>query len=658
MRWYVRIAVLVLASACFLAPAAHAQKRNKNGLTPQYAKWLDEDVVYIITEEERKAFLKLSDDRDRDQFIEDFWAVRNPLHSSASNPFKEEHYRRIEYANEHFGRQSNANGWRTDMGRTWIQFGKPVSQARFIAGGQLYPCELWFYSNTTGDPSLPSFFYLLFFIPGDIGEYRYYRPYLDGPMQLVRGSQFNSPKNVYDFLEHFGGDLARAAFSLIPSDPADTTNFTVTMSSDMLVSRIQNLANDTYNVSRIHQLRSLSASVRSYFLVADQRPLEVSSVVLTDPTGQSWLDYSISVDVPELGVAGADGKSLTVATSYQLKTESGDVIVEDAQERAYPAFEDEQGKKTFKPFQIASRLPLVPGKYRLEVELHQRQSGKSFHGFQNVVVGNPATLSINGPLLVTSVQQVTHPDPATPFQYFGAQFHPSARRQFVNNSSMQILFQLQVPSPPTDYEVEYLVAHAQLREFRRAVTETIAAAQFRDGRILKSKTIPLADLPEGDYRVVLTVRRSGTGEALAASNGLFHLVPEAPEAALYFDPNTLTLGQPGVAAYIRALDALAQKETASATAYLRQAVDQVPTNLFADIQLVDLYYRSRNFAEIARLYDKLGMRPFEKSAESLAEISHSFWSVGQAERAREILKYAQEAFPGNPLVAALAKTVR
>jgi tetratricopeptide (TPR) repeat protein len=165
-------------------------------------------------------------------------------------------------------------------------------------------------------------------------------------------------------------------------------------------------------------------------------------------------------------------------------------------------------------------------------------------------------------------------------------------------------------------------------------------------------------LPEGDYRVVLSVRRSGTGEVLAASNALFHLVPEAPEAALYFDPNTRTLGQPGMAAYIRALGALAQKDTSGATAYLRQAVDQAPSNLFADTQLVDLYYRSRNFAEIARLYDKLGMQPFEKSAESLAEISHSFWSVGQAERAREILKYAQEAFPGNPLVAALAKTVR
>jgi GWxTD domain-containing protein len=657
MSWYFRIAVLALAAACLLTPA-NAQKRNKNGLSPQYAKWLDEDVLYVITDEERKAFLKLTDDRDRDQFIEDFWAVRNPAHSSTVNPYKEEHYRRMEYANGHFGRQSNTPGWKTDMGRSWILFGKPVSQARFIAGGQLYPCELWFYSNTTGDPSLPSFFYLLFIMPGDIGEYRFYRPYLDGPMQMVRGSQFNSSKSVYDFLSNFGGDLGRAAFSLVPSDPVDTQQFTITMTSDMLVSRIQNLANDTYNVRRIHQMRSLSESVRSFFLVADQRPLEVSSVVVTDPSGQSWLDYSISVDVPELGIPGADGKTLTVATSYQLKSESGDVIVEDAQERVYPAFEVTDGQKRFKPFQIASRLPLVPGKYRLEVELHQSQSGKSFHGFQNVVVGNPGALSINGPLLVASVQQVAHPDGATPFQYFGAQFQPSARRQFHSDSPIRVFFQLQVPDPSADYEVEYLLAHAQLRESRRTLTETITATRFRDGRVLTSKAIPLTDLPEGDYRLVLSVRRSGNGEVLAASNALFHLVPEAPEAAMYFDPNTRTLAQLGVAAYIRALGALAQKDTPGATAYLRQAVDQAPTNMFADTQLVDLYYRSRNFAEIARLYDRLGMQPFEKSAESLAQISHSFWSVGQAERAKEILKYAQEAFPNDPLVTALAKTVR
>jgi GWxTD domain-containing protein len=633
-------------------------QRKKEELPAKYKKWVDEEVIYIITEEERKAFLRLGADRERDSFIEDFWAIRNPVRSESTNPYKEEHYRRIEYANEHFGRQSNTEGWRTDMGRSWIQFGKPVSQARFIGNGQLYPCELWFYSNTSGDPSLPPFFYLLFYMPGDIGEYRYYRPFLNGPMELVRGSQFNSNKNVFDFLEHYGGDLARAAFTLIPNDPMDTQTYSPSMTSDMLVSRVQNLANDPYNVSRMHQLRELHASVRSFLLVTDQRPLDMTSVVLADPSGQSWIDYSVAIDIPELGVPEPDGKSLNVALSYQLKSDSGDVIIEDAQERAYTAFETSEDEKHFKPFQIASRIPVRPGKYRLELEIHQRQSGKSFHGSQNLVVAAPGAVSISGPLLASSVERATRPDGATPFQYFGSQFHPSAKRQFRAETPARVLFQLDVPVPAADYELEYVLAHTQIRDARRTLSDTVRAAQFRDGRLLTSKSLSLEGLPEGDYRLIINARGLDNRDViLASANTGFHIVPAVTEAVLYFDPNTRKLAQPGVAAYVRALAALAQKDQAGAITYLRQSVDLNPSNVFADAQAVELYYRLRQFSEITKLYDKLGITPFETSAESLAQISLSLWNVGQQDRARDVLKSAQASFPGNPLVGALAKTV-
>jgi GWxTD domain-containing protein len=625
----------------------------------KYKKWLDEEVVYIITEDERKAFLRLTEDRARDAFIEDFWAIRNPVRSASTNPYKEEHYNRIQYANEHFGRQSNTAGWLTDMGRAWILFGKPVSQTRFIGLGQVYPCELWFYSNTSGDPSLPSFFYLLFYMPGDIGEYRFYRPYLNGPMELVRGSQFNTNKDVFDFLSHYGGDLARAAFTLIPNDPIDTQTYKPIMTSDMLVSRIRDLANDPYNVSRIRELRSLHESVRSFFLVADQRPLELVSVVLTDPAGQSWIDYSVSVDVPELGIPAADNQNLNVVLSYQLKSESGDVIVEDLQQRTYPAFEATDGQKRFKPFQIAGRIPVIPGKYRLEVELHQNDSGKSFRGFQNVVVAGTDAVAISGPLLVSSVEQVAKPDGATPFQYFGSQFHPSARRQFTADSQCRVLLQLTAPTPPADYEIEYVLAHTQLRDARRTITETVHASQFRNGRLLESKALPLAGLAEGDYRLVVNLRRIDNPDGVAAStNTGLHLVANAAESALYFDPNTRKLAQQGVASYIRALAALAQKDQTTATTYLRQAVDQNPANLFADTHLVDVYFRLKQYSDIARLYDRLGIAPFESSAEALAQISVSLWNQGDQNRAREVLQSARNSFPANPLVDAVAKTVR
>src|SRR6516162_11402263 len=86
-------------------------------------KWLDEDVAYIITDEERAAFKRLTTDEEREQFIEQFWLRRDPSPDSIENEFKEEHYRRIAYANENFA--SGIPGWKTDRGRIYIKFGPP-----------------------------------------------------------------------------------------------------------------------------------------------------------------------------------------------------------------------------------------------------------------------------------------------------------------------------------------------------------------------------------------------------------------------------------------------------------------------------------------------------------------------------------------------------
>src|SRR5438270_364589 len=211
-----RSATITTLLVCSLLTAA-----TKPQLSDQYKTWLNKDVVYIITEEERKQFLALPNDEAREQFMEQFWEIRNPLRGGKQNPYKEEHYNRIEYATSHFGRQSNTPGWMTDMGRSYILFGKPTSRHAFTGYGQIYPLELWFYENNSGSPSLPPFFYLLFYIPDDIGEYKFYSPGFDGPLKLVRGSSFNSNRAVYTFLKPLGGDRAHAAFSLLPTDPID-----------------------------------------------------------------------------------------------------------------------------------------------------------------------------------------------------------------------------------------------------------------------------------------------------------------------------------------------------------------------------------------------------------------------------------------------------
>jgi len=119
-------------------PANEKQKKkNEKALRIElgktYRKWLDEDVVYIITDEERAAFRQLSNDEERDNFIEAFWQRRDPTPDTEENEYKEEHYQRIAYANEHFA--AGVPGWKTDRGRIYIMYGKPDEIDSHPSGG-------------------------------------------------------------------------------------------------------------------------------------------------------------------------------------------------------------------------------------------------------------------------------------------------------------------------------------------------------------------------------------------------------------------------------------------------------------------------------------------------------------------------------------------
>ena len=149
-------------------------------LDTPYRKWLDEDVLYIITDDEKKAFLHLSTNEEREQFIEQFWQRRNPDRESPDNTFKEEHYRRIAYADEHYA--SGIPGWRTDRGRTYIIWGPPDSVESHPSGGSYdrppeqgggetstYPFEIWNYRYLEG---IGQDVNLEFVDPTVSGEYR------------------------------------------------------------------------------------------------------------------------------------------------------------------------------------------------------------------------------------------------------------------------------------------------------------------------------------------------------------------------------------------------------------------------------------------------------------------------------------------------------
>jgi len=591
--------------------------------------------------------------------MEEFWEVRNPVRGAKQNIFKEEHYRRMQYADETFGRHSNTPGWMTDMGRTYIQFGKPVSKANFTGYGQIYPLELWFYENKTGDPSLPPFFYVLFFIPEDIGEYRFYHPVIDGPMKLVRGTQFRGNRDVYKFLQPLGGDIAHAAFSLIPHDPLDTQNYTVNMSGEMLISKIQNLANDSFNVKKIRELRSQRASVTSFVLVKQEDALDLNYLVLTDARGQTWLDYTIWIKDQKFGKADPNGRDLVVTAGFRLTTETGDLIVDDSEERAYPAFESAAAEKKFTPFRVANRIPVVPGKYALHVQVTNRQAGEIFESQRKIAVSPVSATGLNGPLLAATVRQVSQADADTPFQYYGVQFIPIVERKFPQGEPLRALFQIQLPGAASGiYSMEYVIAHAQLREQRVVLKETLQATEFQNGRLLKAKTISISDLAEGDYRAILTLRTESGNTVLAASNIPFRITDEPASDRLYFLSNFRIAAKGGVAAYVRALESVAQQDREKASEYLAQAIEQNRSNAYAGQMLVGLYFNSRKYDRVTALYERMGLGAFRSAPESLAQISVSFWQAGNAAQARQVVQTARTLFPQDPLIEATERSFR
>jgi len=145
-----------------------------------YKKWVDEDVLYIITEDEKATFKALRNDEERENFIDQFWIRRNPNQRAGFNTFREEHYRRIAYANQHFS--SGTDGWRTDRGRIYIMYGPPDQRETHPTGGMYFrrtsegggqtstvPWERWWYRNIEG---IGSDIEIEFVDPTMSGEYK------------------------------------------------------------------------------------------------------------------------------------------------------------------------------------------------------------------------------------------------------------------------------------------------------------------------------------------------------------------------------------------------------------------------------------------------------------------------------------------------------
>ncbi|MBE0711371.1 MAG: GWxTD domain-containing protein, partial [Candidatus Aminicenantes bacterium] len=175
-----KVRALGVAFLILLAASAWAGPEK---LSPELQAWF-EDVSPILTRTERAVFQKLQTNAEREKFVRFFWRMRDPLPDTTANEFQKEYTERVRFADQNFGRSSPKRGSQTDRGFYYLVLGPPLERNFFTTQSQVWPLELWFYKGAV-EYGLPDYFYLIFYQPDGIGDYRLYSPGVDGPEKLA-----------------------------------------------------------------------------------------------------------------------------------------------------------------------------------------------------------------------------------------------------------------------------------------------------------------------------------------------------------------------------------------------------------------------------------------------------------------------------------------
>ena len=509
--------------------AAHASNSVKS-LPPVYRHWIEAEVPYIITSAERKEFLGLATNAQRDSFIDAFWRIRNPDPGSGVNSYKEEHYRRIAYANEHFGDPKYENGWRTDMGRMYIILGPPKQRAPYHALANIREMEIWFYQTDT--PALPPYFYLLFYKPSAIESYKLYSPRMDGPAKLVStGESRNDPDISLNILRKFAGaEVAKTAVTLLPNEAVNFDHFEPSMESDMLLATLNDLPDNPVNKERLeHNL--LNEHVTMSVMLGDPN-MSMGYEVFRDDQGREILSYLLSSSTPDPRLIGQrPDKSfyydLTLRTS--VLTMDGKSVYEQDEQLAGKLTEAQAAIAKKKKFAAEARLPLSPGKYTVVATLTNNINSIASRKHINVTV--PAvtakTIALSNLLAYKAPAAVPDPQGNLPFTASKLRFTPrGAQSVYLNEGErLPLVFQLWLDpeanpaSEPDKIHLRYAFGAATTSGEGPTVEGEDVDAANRDkaGNLLTGHTLNTSGLAPGTYMLVVSANRVGTKQTAYSS---------------------------------------------------------------------------------------------------------------------------------------------
>lgn len=352
----------------------HKIRKTLKELDTPYKTWLSEDVTYIISPEERTAFLQLETNEEREQFIEQFWLRRSSNPDLPDNDFKEEHYRRIAYANEHYA--SGIPGWKTDRGRIYIIWGKPDEIDSHPTGGtydrpmaegggstSTYPWETWRYRYLEGVGENVE---LEFVDPSGSGEYHMTMD----PSE--KDALLHVPGAGLSMLESMGLSSKAARFTR-----SDGTNLPKALGGEPASMNEFNRLELFAKVQRPPEVKykDLEALVTSR-MVRDQVHFSYRTDFLKITSDTILVPVTMQIPNHQLSFKSKEGvHSAELNIFGRVSTLTGRVVqtFEDSVARDFPDSLFQMSVKTSSIYQKA--LPLRPGLYRLDLVVKDVQSG-------------------------------------------------------------------------------------------------------------------------------------------------------------------------------------------------------------------------------------------------------------------------------------------
>ncbi len=421
------------------------RKLEKELATP-YKKWLEEEVPYIITDEERSAFLQLQTNEEREQFIEAFWQRRDPTPDTVENEFKEEHYRRIAYTNERFS--SGIPGWRTDRGRMYIMWGPPdeleshtqgeiYNRPMTEGGGQTttYAYEDWTYHYMEG---IGQNITIEFVDPTGTGEFHI----TNDPGE--KDAMSHVPGGGPSMLEEMGMSTQSARFtrtdgSTAPLGPAGTS----ALDSQDEFTRLTQFAK--VQAPPPVKFKDLEEVVSSRIL-RNQITFDYRFDFMRITGDTILVPVTVQIQNKQMTFKAHDGiQSASLNLFGRISSMTGRVIqtFEDVIQRDFPDSLLESSLKSFSIYQKA--VPLRPGLYKLDLVIKDVNSGNVGVVNTRLAVSSIADdqLAASSLILADQMEPVSSKDVGVgQFVLGSTKVRPKLDSEFHADQNMDIYFQL------------------------------------------------------------------------------------------------------------------------------------------------------------------------------------------------------------------------